>query len=240
MNFSWGTVQRAMQLRAVIVSVKYGDMIAVTAPAWKKVLPPGTLSVVTSPEDTESQEVCQSLGIPITITDAFTRSDETCHAGGVSTFNCALAMDESLGLAGEFHPRPAIGELIVNINADCYPFGTFPPDQDIAAGVLYGFWRYHCLTPKDLAKCITLGRPLPTFPRMKNSGGRPVGYFQMWRYREGERFRSYPNAGKYDTHFCDRWAPHMTMRNELSLLHLGEQKDWDNWRGRVVPRWGAA
>lgn len=240
MTFSWDGVKRASKLRAVIVSVRYGDMIAVTAPAWKAILPPGTLSVVTSPDDQESQDVCRALEIPVTITDAFTRIDDTCHAGGTPTFNCALAMDEALGLAGVRHSRPELGELIVNINADCYPFGRWPDESELRPGVLYGFWRYHCLTPKDLGRFVAGKKTFREFPRMKNSGGRPVGYFQMWRYREGERFRSYPNAGKYDTHFCDRWAPHMVMRDEMGMLHLGEQKDWDNWRSRVVPRWGAA
>lgn len=237
MTFSWGNVARAARLRVVIVSVNYGDMLTRTAPAWKKILPAGTLSVVTSLEDLETQDVCRALDIPVTITDAFTRIDDTCHAGGTPTFNCALAMDEALGLAGDRHPRPEIGELIVNINADCYPFGQWPNDGDLHAGMLYGFWRYHCLTPKEFGQYVAGTRSIGKFPRMKNSGGRPVGYFQMWRYRAGERFRSYPNAGKYDTHFCDRWAGHMRMRDELGMLHLGEQKDWDNWRSRVVPRW---
>lgn len=242
MTFSWATVERAALLRAVIVSVRYDDMIARTAPAWKQVLPAGTLAVVTSPDDHATQAVCAAVGVPAIVTDAFTRIDETCHADPKMqppTFNCALAMDEALGLAGDLQPCPSVGELIVNINADCYPVGRFPSIDDLKAGMLYGFWRHHCLTPKDFGKFQAGTLKIHDFRRMKNSGGRPVGYFQMWRYRAGERFRSYPNAGKYDTHFCDRWAPHMVMRDELAMLHLGEQKDWDNWRGRVVPRWEA-
>ena len=223
-------------LRAVIVSVKYGDMIKVTMPAWKAVLPPGSLSVVTSPEDIETQDVCRENDVPALITDAFTRIDDTCHAGGVPTFNCALAMDEALGLAGDRVPKPKIGDLICNINADCYPVGVWPDESTFDPGVLYGFWRHHCLTVEEFAAFRRGKRTVQKFPRMKNSGGRPVGYLQLWRYRDGERYRSYPNAGKYDTHFCDRWKPHFNMRPELALIHMGPQKDWDNWRSRVVPR----
>lgn len=227
-------------MRAVIVSVRYGDMISITLPAWKQMLPAGTLAVATSPEDTESQEVAARHGVPAIVTDAWTRIDPTCHAGGTATFNAALGMDEALGLAGDLRSRPAIGEVIININADCYPTGTFPAEDTIRAGILYGFWRHHCQTQKDFGLFLKGKKGVHDFRWMKNSGGRPVGYFQMWRYREGERFRSYPNAGKYDTHFCDRWKPNFCMRDEIKLLHLGEQKDWANWISRVVPRWEPA
>lgn len=227
-------------MRAVLVSVKYGDLLGVTLPAWKATLPPRSLSVVTSPEDQETQDVCAKYDVPAFITDAFTRIDETCHAGGVPTFNCALAMDEALGLVGDRVPRPAVGELICNINADCYPVGVWPHENTFDPGILYGFWRHHCLTTEEFAQFRAGKRPAEKFPWMKNSGGRPVGYLQLWRYRAGERYRSYPNAGKYDTHFCDRWKPHFCMRTELRLLHLGPQKDWANWISRVVPRWGEA
>lgn len=228
-------------MRAVIVSVSYGDMLTVTLPAWKALLPPGTLSVATSPDDAESQDIAKQHGVPSLITDAWTRFDDSCHRGGVPTFNAALGMDVTLGLAEDLVARPNAGDLIVNINADCYPFGTWPSGKHVKPGVLYGAWRHHCLTPGDLAKYQQGRLPLKYFPRMKNSGGRPVGYFNVWRYVEGRRFGSYPTAGKYDTHFITRcyenkWA----YLNGLHLFHLGPQADWANWAGRVVPRWGAA
>ncbi len=239
-------------MRAVIVSVRYDDMLAVTLPAWKALLPAGTLAVATSPDDTASQAVAAQHGVPAIITDAWTRRDPTCHWGSRdATFNAAFGMDVCLGLAEDLRPRPEIGEVIININVDCYPQGKFCDVSALEENALYGVWRHHCLTPEMFGQVlrgkVTAGpfregdpRVTPQrVPRMKNSGSRPVGYYQMWRYREGERFGSYPTAQKYDTHFCGKWK-HLRYVEDFWLWHLGPQADAANWAGRVVPRWDAA
>jgi hypothetical protein len=226
-------------MRAIIVSVNYADFLAVTLPAWKAILPPGTLSVATAPGD-PSIELAVAHGVTPIVTDAWTRLDETCHVGGTPTFNAAYGMDVCLGLVDELIDPPEYGEVVVNINVDCYPVGAWPQDKHILPTILYGAWRYHCLTAKDFTTFQADGS-LDRFPRMKNSGGRPVGYFNAWRWVKGRRFGSYPTAGKYDTNFIElyyrkRWD----YFEGLSLLHLGPQAGWENWRGRSVPAWGAA
>lgn len=228
-------------MRAIIVSVRYADFLAVTLPAWKAILPPGTLSVATSFDDEASISVAHAHGVRAILTDAWTRLDETCHVGGPPTFNAALGMDVCLGLHEDLVAPPEYGEVVVNINVDCYPVGEWPKEKHILPTILYGAWRYHCMTPKDLADFLAGTKPQKYFPKMKNSGGRPVGYFNAWRYVKGRRFGSYPTAGKYDTnfielHYHEKWQ----YFPGLSLLHLGPQAGWENWAGRVVPAWGAA
>lgn len=229
-------------MRAVILSVDYGDLLAVVLPAWKAILPTACLSVATTAEDAETRAVCARVGVPTIVTDAWTRSDPSVHVDGNPTFNMALGLDVSLGLTEGLVPRPSVGELLVHINADCYPTGVFPREPDLDPGVLYGVWRYGCSTPADLAAFRAGRRTFESFGhRQKNNGGRPVGYFQMWRYENGLRYGSYATAGKFDTHFCTRWMEtpghRMEMRDDVKLLHLGDQVEWANWAGRVVPRW---
>lgn len=223
-------------MRFAITSVHYADMLAVVLPAWKAILASG-LIVATSPDDGESQRVAQDHGIPVVVTDAWTRVDPTCHAGRGVSFNLALGLDEALGLVGD-HP-PAVGELCGHVSADCVPFGRWPDDKAFAAGTVYGFWRHECLSPKALALHQSGARGLGQFPRLKNSGGMPIGYNQLFRYAPGIRFGSYPTAGKFDTDFSRAFAT-QEMRTELYFLHLGPISIKANWAGRVVPKWGAA
>lgn len=225
-------------MRAAIVSVHYADLLAVTLPAWVKLLPPGVLSVVTSPADHETQEVSRAHGVPVVVTDAWTRTDPSVHTWGLSrpvTFNCALALDVALGLAEDARARPSIGEVIAAIHVDCYPQGRFCDLSLLKTDTLYGVWRHHCQTPQMFKDVLTGSVTRQQVRRMKNSGGRPVGYFQMCRYRAGLRFGSYPTAQKYDTHFCAKFAT-LAFLDDFWLWHLGPQDD-ANWAGRILPRW---
>lgn len=224
-------------MRFAITSVHYADMLAVVLPAWKALLPSGLL-VATSPDDQASQRVARDHGVPVFVTDAWTRTDPTCHkVGRETTFNMALGLDESLGLVGD--NRPAVGEIVGHVSADCVPFGRWPKDATFAPGAVYGFWRHECLSPKALHQHQAGQRGLGQFPRLKNSHGWPIGYNQVFRYAPGIRFGSYPTAGKFDTDFSRTFA-RQEMRDELYFLHLGPINVRENWAGRVVPQWGAA
>lgn len=224
-------------MRLVVSSVNYGDMLAVVLPAWKAIVPCG-LSVATSPEDHESQDVALAHDVPFVITDAWTRCDEG-HVGGPATFNLGLGVNTALGLRGDLVLPPSAGELCAHVSADCYPCGRWPKEAEIDAETIYGFWRYECLTHDALDAHIDGRRPLATFPRLKNSGGMPIGYFQMWRH-QAERFMpSYPTAGKTDTHFAKSF-PRFRMLTSLYFLHMGPINVHANWARRVVPRWEVA
>lgn len=224
-------------MRLVIASVQYADMLEVVLPAWTALVPAG-LVVATSPDDVDSQRVAASHGVPVAVTTAWTRIDDTCHRSSrPATFNLALALDEVLGLVGS-NP-PAIGELCGHVSADCVPFGRWPDERTFMDGTVYGFWRYECLSPKALHEHQQGRRSLGQFPKLKNSHSWPIGYNQLFRYAPGIRFGSYATAGKFDTDFS-RGFQQRVMRDELYFLHMGPISVKENWAGRVVPIWGAA
>jgi hypothetical protein len=223
-------------MRLVIASVNYGDLLRVVLPAWKAIVP--SVSVATSPDDQESQAVAAELGVPVVVTDAWTRSDEG-HTGKPATFNLGFGVNVALGLRGDLVSPPAEGELCAHVSADCYPFGEMPAESDLRTDTIYGFWRYECLTHGALKAHINGTRSLSRFARLKNSGGMPIGYFQMFRAQPGRRMPSYPTAGKTDTHFAKAFA-RFEMLSSLYFLHLGPINNHANWGGRVLPRWEVA
>lgn len=236
-------------MKVVIPSVQYADMLAVTLPAWRKMLPQATFRVVTNREDLETKRIAKLHGAKVCVTDAWTRRD--------AVFNKALALDRAFGIAGQDQP-PAIGELCLALDADVYPFGVFPVEADLAANVLYGCPRMHCETPQELDDHVKGKTALadlqlmpPLNPGQRSPGAAPyslgaatasarrcLGYFQLFRYREGLRFGSSKTAGGYDL----RFRHHFEQRYPLTsfyVLHLGH-RDRANWSGRVVAQWGAA
>jgi hypothetical protein len=233
--------EEAFGMRAIITSVKCGDFLAATLPAWKAIIPAGCLGVATSPTDTETQDVCAAHDVPAFITDAWSRIDSTCHSGAnPPQFNMALGLDEAFGFLPGLRAAPADGELCLSLNADVYPFGKLPKASDIQTGTMAGWWRHECHTPKDLAAHVHGTRPISAYKRMKNSGGRPVGYAQLFRYFPGFRFGSYGSAAKYDVTVFAKFA-RLEMRTDLYLFHLGGPEGGHaNWVGRCVPRWDAA
>lgn len=227
-------------MRAIITSVNCGDFLADTIAAWKTLLG-DQLGVATSPADTETQAVCERNGVKAWVTDGWSRIDPTCHLGSIPPrFNMPLGLDEAFGFVPGLRELPADGELCLSLNADVHPFGAIPPEKAIPKGVMAGWWRYECPTPNDLDLHRSGKKPLDHFKRMRNSGGRPVGYAQLFRYFPGFRFGSYGSAGKYDVHVFAKFQ-RLEMREDLYLFHLGgPEGGHENWCGRCVPRWRAA
>ena len=226
-------------MRVVLTSVRYADFLAATLAAWKAIVPTGCLTVATSLDDVESQAIADEHAVPFVATSAWTEVDPEWHAGGEPTFNMGHGLNVALGLSGDLVAPPRDGELIGHVNPDCYPFGIFPAERTFDRGVLYGFWRHACESPKALQKHVSGRTDLGSYPKMKNTGGMPVGYCQFFRAEAGKKFPSYPTAGKFDTAFA-RSFPRTQMRPELYMLHLGPSDVKSNWAGRTVPQWVTA
>lgn len=237
-------------MRIVLPSVTYADFLAVTLPAWWGMVPRESLTVVTSPEDLESQALARRQGVGLHVTDAWTRNG--------ATFNKALALDEAFGIVPGFREPPREGDVCLSLDADVFPCGILPASSAIAVNTLYGCARYECLSTADLRAHLLGHRPrrqLPLIaPRMRKKPGvlispntqenirehahRCLGYFQLFRWRPGVGFGSYNTAGKYDVDFRGHFATRVALV-DFYVLHLGEQ-DRRNWRGRIVPRWKEA
>lgn len=214
-------------MKVVVTSVGYADFLAVTLAAWQALVPSG-LCVATSPVDEATQQVAAAAGVPVCVTDAWTRIDPSCHAGDRVSFNMALGLD--VAFAGVVE-----GEVCGHVSADCYPVGRWPADKRIVSDTIYGFWRYDCQTPQDFAR-YQADRRLGRFPRMKNCHGWPIGYCQLFRYRSDVRFGSFPTAGKFDIRFREKFT-HKVMLDDVALIHLGPSSVRANWAGRTIPAW---
>lgn len=226
---------------AVIPSVNYADILAVTLPAWRRTLPAATLRVVTSHDDIETPRVCREVGVEALQTDAW-------HADG-AVLNVAKALDEAFAAA-------APGEVCLSIDADCYPCGPFPDEDTLAPGVLYGCVRYLCRSTAELQAHLDGRTPREALPlmghRLERAGygivantpaavtrlaGEGPGYCKVFRYG-AQRFGSFRTAGAYDTVFAAKFADKRPI-TEFYVLHLGPSRG-RNWSGRAVPRWEVA
>lgn len=243
-------------MKVLIPCVNYADMLAVTLPAWLAVLPvDAEVIVVTAPNDRATREVVERTQARIVITDAWYR--------GGTTFNKARAMDEALGIThaantSSMLPLPVItsGDVGLALDVDVFPFGTFPELESIEAGTIYGCARYRCASPAELQvhqAGLSDRRDLDLIPpkvRGQNyvtvvntrdnaidSASKCLGYFQLFRWQPGIQFGSHDTAGKYDLDFRGQFARRVGLE-AIYVLHLGEQ-DRRNWRGRMLPKWGA-
>ena len=228
-------------MMAVIPSVDYADMLAVTLPAWQLALPTATIRVVTSREDVATHRVCRETGIEALQTDAW-------KADG-AMLNTAKALDEAFALA-------APGDVCLSIDADCYPCGTFPREDALDPDVLYGCARYLCMSMADLHAHLDGRTPREALPlmghRLERDGyglvantpeavtrlaGEGPGYFKVFRYG-AVRFGSFRTAGAYDTTFAAKFTKKRPIV-DFYVLHLGPSRG-RNWSRRIVPRWEAS
>jgi hypothetical protein len=236
-------------LIVVIPSAGYADFLAVSGPAWRAFLPEADIRVVTTLEDVQTVELAERLGVRCLITDAWRKDGAPLNKGA--------ALDDALGITCRW---PAVaplheGQLCLAVDADTVPFGVFPTIPPGAANVLYGCPRYACTSMAELDAYrrgeVAIGKDLPLIvPRVKGhdpdtspqvspaeAARRALGYFQLFRWRPGVSFGSYPSAGKYDIAF----RQHFTRREAVTsmhVLHLGPMTR-KNWRGRVIPRWAS-
>lgn len=210
-------------MRVVIPSVDYADMLEATLPAWRRLLPLADLIVVTAKHDRATIALTRASGAALLVTDAW-------HRNG-ARFNKAAALDDAF----EFPARPA-GEVCIAIDADVYPFGTFDP-LAIRDGAIYSVDRFYVDTPATLERLSTR-QELEGLARM-TAGRRGPGYFQAFRARPDLTFGSYPDAGYYDLDFHRHFPAGVRELEGFAVGHLG-RKSGKNWRGRTLPKWGAA
>jgi hypothetical protein len=222
-------------MRLVITSVDYADFLSVTLPAWRALVP--NVVIATAPWDLDTQAIAAEHGVSTIVTDAW-RLMDVGHVGERVHFNMALGLDVAFGLFENQVEPPADGEVCGHVSADCYPVGRWPKDDTFKPDTIYGFWRYDCPTPSAFAAFCGDG-DWQRFPQMKNGHGWPIGYCQLFRYRPGLRFGSFPTAGKFDIRFREKFT-HKVMRDEVALIHLGPASVRENWAGRTIEKWVTA
>jgi hypothetical protein len=210
-------------MRIVIPSVDYADMIGATLPAWRSLFPAATLVVVTARHDRATLDAARARGADVLVTDAWYRQGRA--------FDKAAALDEAFDF-----PARELGEICIAIDADVYPFGVFTLEA-LAADMLYSVDRFYVDTPATLARQVA--RPNPGALDRMTAGRRGPGYFQAFRARRDLTFGSYPDAGFYDLAFHRQFPGGVAVLESSYVVHLG-RKSGKNWRGRTLPKWGAA
>lgn len=229
-------------MRIVIPSVGYGDFLRDTLPAWRAFAPTADLRVVTAPDDVDTAAAAAGVGAELVTTDVWTK--------GGAIFNKAAALDLAIG-------RPMLGEVCITADADVVPFGRLPAEGLLQHDTIYGCARYFCpdrasleawragwlrdlalILPRQAGEEDALLAPAPTADQVRRAAGRALGYFQLFRWRPGRGYGSSTTAGGYDNQFARRFPYRLPLLG-CSVLHLGAQ-DRRNWRGRVLPAWGAA
>lgn len=229
-----------MRLECVTTCVNYADFLACTLPLNRQAF--DHLVVVTSPEDEETQRLCEFHYVECVVTDAF---------GSDGCFRKGAAINAGL-------ERLALDGWVAHVDADiALPPQTRPmlDSIDLDPAMLYGCDRLNVLGYEEWRKYLRKPRlvheadvyvhldafPVGTrFVWPEGHGYVPIGFFQLW-HPGVSGVRSYPtehtNAGRSDMFFAGQWPRHRRgMLPELVALHLeSEQREQGaNWDGRVT------
>lgn len=205
-------------IRGVVVSVNYGDLLAITLP---RIMPHlSECVVVTTHADEQTKAVARSIqGTRISETDAFTR-----HG---ARFNKGLALEE----AG-FDVLGRRGWILV-WDADCI-FPEYLPVEELEVGNLYSAPRRivddYPAWARGESECLYKLHQEVGFP----------GYFHLFNAEDSHLQPApwydvtYSHAGGGDGFFQSRWPKGKKIHLPCEVFHLGPVDT--NWFGRASAR----
>ncbi len=202
--------------------------------------------VITSPDDKETQKVCDYYYVEYLATDIMYEND--------APFNKGKAI--SLGL-----DYLKSDDWIVHIDSDiALPprFNEYIRAKNYNKDNIYGIdrldikdwntWISFCCNPH---KMHYVGSTWANFPVMyrvtQGLSYYPIGYFQMWnaksKYYDGVYHNISNNAADSDLKFTSKWpAENRILIPEVYVYHLSSEGDnktiGANWNKRVTPRFG--
>lgn len=240
-------------ISAVTICVGYGDFLKETAPwnfghfnRW---------TVVTTPEDTETREVCRRYSLHCLVTEDARRDGDFSKGRmierGLQHGNAngwMLHLDADIALPSTF--RRSL------MRAHLEPTCIYGSDR-----VMVQSWdQWKKLQDNGWMDGNYHGFPHGTnFPQGFEAGARwagadgyvPIGFFQLWNRGEGGeewrgyRTKSYPTqhgtACRTDVQFGLQWdRRERVLLPELIVAHLESQKaaTGANWKGRTTMRFG--
>lgn len=231
------------KVEAVVVCANYSDFLRETLPHNKNLF--DRIVVVTSPEDKETQRICEWNHVECVVTDALeTRWDRFCKGAGI---NAGL---EKLSKDG----------WVVHLDADIWlpPLTRIMLQQaDLDPSMLYGIdrfnvhsfelWREFVEAPKlqQENKGWVHLHAFPLGTRVTaDSGYVPIGFFQLWNPKVSG-ISSYPEghktAGREDWLFANQWPRSKRhLIPEIVGYHLESEKAamGANWNGRQTKVFG--
>jgi len=227
-------------IEAVVVCDRYHDFLRCTLPQNKFHF--DRMVVVTSPEDRETQRICEFYHVECVPTDMLnSRWKKFCKGAGINVGLARLAKSNwVVHLDADIWLPPLTRRLLANANL-CKRM-IYGIDRFVVQG--YRGWDRFLELPKLQHECnsyIHLNNAFPVGTRIMQdfAGGYiPIGFFQLWNPAVSG-IRKYPeghtNAGREDTLFPQQWP--RSLRGfipELVAYHL-ESSDsafGANWNGR--------
>lgn len=237
-----------MFLEGVIVCVNYSDFLSHTLAYNKTVF--NHLVVVTSPEDEQTQKLCEYYNVECVVTDEFTKNGDP--------FNKAKGINAGL-------KKLSKKGWVIHLDADIY----LPP---LTRGILerisldernlYGIDRMMCPNFESWMEFISLPRQTHTgwvyihptvFPmgvrigEYMAEGYEPIGFFQMWHPGTSKVYE-YPEvhgaADRTDVLFAKKWSrKNRALIPEIIAIHLDSENSTinemgKNWNGRKTSYFG--
>jgi len=237
-----------MYLQAVTVCVNYSDFLSQTIVHNKQLF--DHWIIVTTPEDKDTQKLCQHYNVECLTTNEFTKNGDP--------FNKAKGINVGLKYLSKH-------DWVIHIDADMY----LPP---LTRGILerisldpknlYGIDRMMCPNFTEWNKFTTYPEPLHTgwvyihptrFPigvrigEYMSEGYEPIGFFQMWNPNKSG-IKSYPethgSADRTDVQFAKKWPRiNRVLIPEIIGIHLDSENSTieemgKNWNGRKSTHFG--
>jgi hypothetical protein len=234
---------KPFKLEAVVVCAFYSDFLRETLPHNKNLF--DHIVVVTSPEDNETQRICEWNNVECVVTDALeTRWKRFCKGAGVNEGLAKLANDG----------------WMLHLDADIW----LPPltrvmlqQADLDRSMLYGVDRFNVQSFEAWRKFVEAPQlqqedrgwvhmgAFPLGTRVTEAHGYvPIGFFQLWNPL-GSKVFTYPQghttAGREDWMFARQWPrAKRHLIPEIVAYHLESEKAamGANWNGRATKTFG--
>lgn len=228
-----------MTIEAVTVCVNYADFLAQSLPLNKGLF--DRIVVVTTPEDRDTQRVCDLHNVLCVTTRVFGPPGEFHKARGINVGLRHLQQDGWVVHMDADTVLPAQARDILN-RADLDPTMIYGVDRSIVTG--WQTWQRHLHRPRtqqELAACLVHMDTYPLGARLNvpsHHGWAPIGFFQLWNPAVSG-VHAYPEehngADRTDMLFACQWP-----RNKRGLIpemiawHLESERGPQglNWMGR--------
>lgn len=233
-----------MRIEAVTTCVNYSDFLSHVLPYTGRQF--DHLIVVTTPEDTETQRVCDFFDVHCVTTDVFYSDGPFCKGKGINYGLSHLKLDGwVVHLDSDIVLPPTFSGLVRKLPLD--------------PKCIYGIDRVNCRSWDDWVRWVPTGLPqlekdhlLHVGPwqtgarlvRRTFGGYTPIGFFQMWnpvgsgitKYAE-----DHTDAARGDVDFALGWDRcHRWLIPEVVAFHLESEEapKGANWEGRKTKKFG--
>jgi hypothetical protein len=209
-------------MRALVVSVEYGDLLAVTLNYNRAHF--DEVWVVTSFADVETQQAARAEGAKVVLTDSF--YDDGAH------FNKWKGLEYGLDVMGRW------GWLCLLDGDVCWPKTAAVDERQLVIGKLYGCHRHmderfalpYKVPAEESWRLLAIHRNLNEFAGFTQIFhstdpvlGSPPWHEIRWKH-----------AGSADSIFQNKWRLEDKIRLGWNCLHIGGAGA--NWFGRASPR----